>query len=57
MEKCKKLLDGDYQEIFIHGLDEAIPRTINIALELKKFYQGTVDYSTKTDTVHVIGKL
>jgi len=41
----------------LQGLTSAIPKTLNIALEVKKNYKGTVDFSTSTCTVKVIGKL
>ena len=57
LAKCKTLLDGEYTEVFVHGLGNAIPRALTLAIELKKFYQGTLDYSSTTSTVKLIGKI
>ncbi|ODN01260.1 Ribonuclease P protein subunit p20 [Orchesella cincta] len=53
LSKCKKLFDKGHSEIFLHGLGKAIPRAINIAFELKKFYHNSVDYTVNTSTVEV----
>jgi len=56
--KCRKLLDGDvYNEIFLHGLGKAIPKTINLAIKVKDIYFGTVDHSVNTTTVKLIDDL
>jgi len=59
LHKCKKLFDDDnYEEVFLHGLGKAIPRTINVALELKNsHYKNTLDFETETSTVRLIDDL
>jgi len=56
VEKCKKLLDTKFNELFLHGLGDVIPRAMNVALEVKKFYNGTVDFTANTSSVKLIGK-
>lgn len=50
-ERCRKLLDQGFDEIWIHGLGPAINRGINLALQLKRQMLGTVDVDVKTATV------
>lgn len=50
-EKCEKLLDGNNNEILLHGLGAAIDRTINLALRLKEKFMDTCEIDVNTSTV------
>jgi ribonuclease P/MRP protein subunit RPP20 len=42
-------------EIVIHGLGAAVPRAVNLALQLKAKHMGTVEVAVNTSTVDIIG--
>lgn len=56
-KRCHKLLYSDYNEIFIHGLGAAIPRAMNLALQLKMEGHGSLEVSCHTDTVYLVDDL
>ena len=55
--RCMKLLDSEYEEIFIHGLGAAVNRAINLALQLERKYLGMVELETETSTLEVTDQL
>lgn len=40
----------------LHGLGAAVPRAVNLALELKKKHLGTIEVAVNTSTVDVVGQ-
>lgn len=57
LERCRKLLDAGFTEIYIHGLGTAVNRAINLALQLKRRGLGTLDIATNTSTMEVTDDL
>jgi len=57
LEKCKKLLQGEHEEVVIHGLGAAVNRAINLALQVKAVYGDTVELATMTSTEELIDDL
>ncbi|XP_075211484.1 ribonuclease P protein subunit p20-like isoform X1 [Lycorma delicatula] len=55
--QCMKLIDDGETEIIIHSLGAAIPKAINLALQLHEHLMGTFDVATTTNTVDVIDDL
>lgn len=51
---CEKLIENGENEIILHGLGAAIPRTVNLALQLNEKLCGTFDMYTETGTVQVV---
>lgn len=51
---CEKLIENGENEIILHGLGAAIPRTVNLALQLNEKMRGTFDLYTETGTVQVV---
>lgn len=54
LQRCTKLLDSGYDEVFIHGLGAAVNRAVNLALKLKQNGLGSIDVATQTSTVELI---
>ncbi|XP_070579167.1 ribonuclease P protein subunit p20-like [Ptychodera flava] len=57
LERCQKLLDAGFEELFIHGLGAAINRAINLALQLKTRGMGSIEVSVSTSSVELIDDL
>ena len=57
MNRCQKMLDNGVQEIYIHGLGNAVKRTINLGLQLKRRAMGSVELDVNTSTVQVTDDL
>lgn len=53
LERCKKLIDQGESEIYLHSLGAAIPRALNLALQIQKFYGSGVCLDTATSTVEL----
>ncbi len=51
--RCQKLLDKGVNELYIHGLGQAVHRAINLALQLKAQGNGSIEVSAKTSTVEL----
>ena len=51
--RCQKLIDGGESEVYLHALGAAIPRALNLALKVKKFYGEQVSLDTATSTVEL----
>ena len=48
------MIENGENEIILHGLGAAIPRTVNLALQLSEKLHGTFDLYTETGTVQVV---
>lgn len=57
LSRCEKLLSDGESEIVIHGLGAAVPRAVNLALQLKTKHLGTVEVAVNTSTVDIIDDL
>ena len=56
LDRCKRLIDqGDSTEIYLHSLGAAIPRALNLALQIQKAYGDIVALDTHTSTVELTG--
>jgi ribonuclease P/MRP protein subunit RPP20 len=55
LSRCEKLLNDGESDIVIHGLGAAVPRAVNLALQLKAKHLGTVEVAVNTSTVDVVG--
>ncbi|PNF43332.1 Ribonuclease P protein subunit p20, partial [Cryptotermes secundus] len=57
LSRCEKLLNEGESDIVIHGLGAAVPRAVNLALQLKTKHLGTVEVAVNTSTVDVVDDL
>ncbi|KAJ9599160.1 hypothetical protein L9F63_010337 [Diploptera punctata] len=57
LSRCEKLLNEGESEIIIHGLGAAVPRAVNLALQLKAKRPGSVELSVNTSTVDIVDDL
>ncbi|XP_047121506.1 ribonuclease P protein subunit p20-like isoform X1 [Schistocerca piceifrons] len=57
LARSEKLLESGEPEIVIHGLGAAVTRAVNLALQLKEKFLGTVELSVNTSTVDIVGWL
>lgn len=53
LERCQGLIDKGEPEIYLHSLGAAIPRALNLALQLQKDNSATVTLDTVTSTVEL----
>ena len=51
--RCQKLLQSGEGEIYLHALGAAIPRALNLALKIQKFFGNRVTLDTTTSTVEL----
>ena len=52
-ERCQQLLDKGEPEIYLHSLGAAIPRALNLALQIQKNNFDSVSLDTATSTVEL----
>ena len=52
--KCKSLISNGEKEICIHGLGASVNTAVNLALQLKAYFLGTVALDTNTSTVTLV---
>ncbi|XP_064622640.1 ribonuclease P protein subunit p20-like [Lineus longissimus] len=58
LNRCLKHFDENgFQEVFIHGLGNAINRAINLALQVQVHYGNVMEVSTHTSTLELIDDL
>lgn len=57
LARSEKLLESGEPEIVIHGLGAAVTRAVNLALQLKEKFLGTVELSVNTSTVDIVDDL
>jgi len=57
LARCQKLLDGGYDQVFVHGLGVAVNRAINLALQIKRRGLGSIDLDVNTSTIDVTDDL
>jgi len=53
MARCEKMLNGEWDEIVLHGLGAAINRAINLALQLQRRFMTSIEMDIRTSTVQV----
>ena len=53
IERCQQLLDKGEPEIYLHSLGAAIPRALNLALQIQKNNFDSVSLDTATSTVEL----
>ena len=53
IERCQSLLDKGEPEIYLHSLGAAIPRALNLALQIQKNNCNTFGLDTATSTVEL----
>lgn len=54
LAQCFKLLDKGENEIVLHGLGAAIPRTVNLALQIEGKCSGSYALDVQTQTIHLV---
>jgi len=52
-ERCQQLIQSGESVVYLHALGAAIPRALNLALKLQKFYGEQVTLETTTSTVEL----
>ena len=57
IERCQSLLDKGESEIYLHSLGAAIPRALNLALQIQKNNCDTFGLDTATSTVELTGNI
>ncbi|XP_054271420.1 ribonuclease P protein subunit p20 [Macrosteles quadrilineatus] len=57
LSQCDKLFQEGEEAIFLHGIGAAIPRTINLALQLNERYPGAYEVNVETSTVTLVDDL
>uniref|UniRef100_A0A914WAV0 Ribonuclease P protein subunit p20 n=1 Tax=Plectus sambesii TaxID=2011161 RepID=A0A914WAV0_9BILA len=57
MARCEKLLEGQFNEIYVHGLGNAVNRAINLSLQLKRRALGSIDLDVNTSTMEMTDDL
>uniref|UniRef100_A0A1B6MLK7 Ribonuclease P protein subunit p20 n=1 Tax=Graphocephala atropunctata TaxID=36148 RepID=A0A1B6MLK7_9HEMI len=57
LAQCEKLIGEGESEIVLHGIGAAIPRTVNLALQLNEKHQGSVELHVETSTVTLVDDL
>jgi len=57
LSQCEKLFQDGEDAVFLHGISAAIPRTINLALQLSEKYQGIYELHVETSTVSLVDDL
>ena len=53
LERCKSFIDKGEPEFYLHSLGAAIPRALNLALQIQKDNSNTVSLETVTSTVEL----
>jgi len=53
LERCQQLIQSGESVVYLHALGAAIPRALNLALKVKKFYGEQVTLETTTSTVEL----
>jgi len=53
LERCKGFIDKGEPEFYLHSLGAAIPRALNLALQIQKDHSETVTFETVTSTVEL----
>jgi ribonuclease P/MRP protein subunit RPP20 len=53
LDRCKKLIDQGENELYLHSLGAAIPRALNLALQIQKAYGIGLTLETATSTVEL----
>ena len=53
IERCQQFLDRGESEIYLHSLGAAIPRALNLALQIQKNNCDTIALDTATSTVEL----
>ena len=53
--RCKKLIEQGENELFLHSLGAAIPRALNLALQIQKSFGVGITLETATSTVELTG--
>uniref|UniRef100_A0A1L8DY29 Ribonuclease P protein subunit p20 n=1 Tax=Nyssomyia neivai TaxID=330878 RepID=A0A1L8DY29_9DIPT len=57
LRQCEKLLRLEHTEIYLHGIGNAIPRTISLALQIQANNQGLYGVEPNTGTVDLVDDL
>nr|BAN20741.1 unkown protein [Riptortus pedestris] len=57
LAQCFQLFDKGENEIVLHGLGAAIPRTVNLALQIEEKCSGTCEVDVQTQTTHLVDDL
>lgn len=55
--RCKKLIDQGENQLYLHSLGAAIPRALNLALQIQKSYGAAITLETATSTVELTGEI
>ena len=55
--RCRKLIDQGESELYLHSLGAAIPRALNLALQIQKSYGVRITLETATSTVELTGEI
>jgi ribonuclease P/MRP protein subunit RPP20 len=53
LDRCQQFIDKGEPEIYLHSLGGAIPRALNLALQIQKVNSHTVTLETVTSTVEL----
>ena len=53
LDRCKAFIDKGEPEFYLHSLGAAIPRALNLALQIQKDNSNTVSFETVTSTVEL----
>ena len=53
IDRCRKLLNAGYSNLYIHGLGMAVDRAINLSLVLNHEYNNTLELSVHSSTVEL----
>ncbi len=53
LDRCQTLIEKGESEIYLHSLGAAIPRALNLSLQIQKANSNTVTLETQTSTVEL----
>jgi len=53
LERCRQFIEKGESEFFIHSLGSAIPRALNLALQIQKDNSASVNLETVTSTLEL----
>lgn len=57
LQQCKKILNSDVEDIYLHCVGNAINRGINLALTLIQESNNGFGYEANTSTIEMIGNI
>lgn len=57
LAQCLKKFDNGENEIVLHGLGAAVPRAVNLALQIEEKCSGLCTLDVNTQTVHLVDDL